>query len=166
MKTILLMSASSDGYTARPNDETPWSAEEFARCNKFAHDAGNIIVGRKTYEMMLASGDFDGSIATVVLSRNPSDDVGNVHFVSSPKLALEYLASKDIGVAVIGGGIKTNSVFLHAGLIDEIILDFEPVILGNGFRLFEQQHENVKLELLDMTKFDDGVVRMHYAVVK
>jgi len=160
------MTMSSDGYTARPNDEAPWSPEEFARCNKLAHDAKNIIVGRKTYEMMLASGDFDGSIATVVLSRNPSKDISNVHFVFSAEEALEYLASKKIDVAVIGGGIKTNSTFLHANLIDEIIIDVEPIILGNGFRLFEQYHENVKLNLLGTTKFDDGAARLHYSVIK
>lgn len=166
MKTILLMTLSSDGYSARPNDEAPWSPEEFARCNEFVHNAGNIIVGRRTYEIMLAAGDFDSSITTVVLSRRPSDDVGNVHFVSSPEAALEYLSSKNINVAVVAGGAKTNSAFLNANLINEIILDVEPIVLGNGLRLFEQEHEDIKLKLVDIKKFEDGGARLHYSIIQ
>ena len=166
MKAILMMVISSDGYIARPNDEAPWSPQEFARCNEFAHNLGNVIIGRKTYALSLQTGDIDTSISTVVLSNTASDDVVNVHFASSPQAALDYLALKKMTTAVIGGGTKTNSAFLNANLIDEIIIDVEPIILGNGFRLFEQQHEDIKLKLLETKKFDDGAIRLHYSLIK
>ncbi len=65
MKVVLLMTLSADGYSARLNDDAPWSAEEFARCNAFVANAGNIIVGRRTYEIMKEEGDCNDQIETV-----------------------------------------------------------------------------------------------------
>jgi len=166
MKTILLMTASADGYIALLNDWAPWSGDEYARCAAITKEAGNLIVGSRTYEIMRSAGDFDESILTVVLSKKAQADVGNVHFVASPEEALEFLKSKNMSTAIVGGGATANMTFLHAGLIDEIILDVAPIILGSGLRLFKEQREDVKLELLEKEQFSDNVIRLHYTIKK
>jgi dihydrofolate reductase len=164
MKVILLMTISVDGYIARVNDEAPWSPEEFARCNEFIKQAGNVIVGRRTYEIMKAAGDFDEEAETVVLSKGKSADIGKVHFVSSPKEALEYLDAKRFQVAVVGGGRAANTAFLDAGLLNEIILDVEPIMLGEGLTLFSKQSRDIKMKVLGEEKLDADSVRLHYAL--
>ena len=38
---------------------------------------------------------------------------------------------------VVTGGSKMNSSFAKSGLIDEVILNVEPVIIGEGIPLFD-----------------------------
>lgn len=160
------MTISADGYIARPNDEAPWSPEEFTRCNEFVAAAGNIIVGRRTYEIMKEAGDLNREIRTVVLSHSPHEDVGNVHFVASPEEAIAYLKNKNFEAVVVAGGTATNTAFLTANLIDEVMLDVEPIILGEGLRLFEEGERDVKMQVIENTKLDGSTVRSHYRIVK
>jgi dihydrofolate reductase len=149
MKVLLLMTISADRYIARLNDEAPWSPEEFVRCNEFIQQAGNVIVGHKTYEIMKATGD-----------------QGKVHFVSTPKEALDYVQAKNFQTAVISGGTATNTAFLDAGLIDEIILDIEPIIFGEGLPLFSQKSREGNMQLLGVEKLDKNAVRLRYSVIR
>jgi dihydrofolate reductase len=165
MKTTLLMTVSADGYIARLNDEAPWSPEEFNRCNEFIKKVGNVIVGRKTYEIMKAAGDFDEDVETVVLSKTKSEDIGKVHFVSSPEEALEYLNSKDFQIAVVSGGTAANTAFLDAGLLNEMVLDVEPIILSDGLTVFSKQSRDIKMELLKAEKLDANSFRLHYKII-
>jgi len=160
------MTVSADGYIARLNDEAPWSQEEFARCNEFIKKVGNVVVGHKTYEIMKEAGDFDKDVETVVLSKDKNANAGNVHFVSSPKEALEYLSSKNFQTVVVSGGMTTNTAFLDAGLLDEIVLDIEPIILGEGLTLFSKQKRDIKMELISIEKLDGHSSRAHYKIIK
>jgi dihydrofolate reductase len=164
MKKVLLITISPNGYIARKNDEAPWSAEEFARCSNLANKMGNLVVGHKTYEIMKEAGDFDDSIQTVVLSKKRMSPAGNVTFVNTPADALAFLSKKSIPIALIGGGAATNTAFLKAGLIDEILLDVAPLVFCDGIPLFLDKYEDLKLSLVDSSAFSDGTVRLQYKV--
>ena len=55
MKVILYQAMSVNGYIAGAHDETPWSDEEWKSFSKAVSEAGNIIIGRRTYELMKKS---------------------------------------------------------------------------------------------------------------
>ena len=51
-------------------------------------------------------------------------------------------------------------------LIDEYLLNINPVILGNGTRMFDACVDRTKLTLLDSNQFKCGVVNVRYRVEK
>lgn len=165
MKTVLLMTISANGYIARPNDEAPWSREEFDRCAAYAHEAGNIIVGRRTYNLMREEGDFDPDILTVVISRDIREPHDKVVYVSSPQHAIAYVEEQGFETAVLGGGASIASGVLIHRLVDEVILDIEPMMFAKGIRLTDEAIPEVRLDHLKTEQFGD-TVRLHYRVRK
>ncbi len=50
---------------------------------------------------------------------------------------LENVGATIMGRKMFGGGADVAQQYLAAGLIDEMLLNFVPVLLGSGTRLFE-----------------------------
>jgi dihydrofolate reductase len=63
-----------------------------------------------------------------------------------------------------GGGIVAS--FLDEGAIDEFVIHLIPTFIGEGIPLIAPRHRTVPLKLLSVKKFSDGVVRLHYALVR
>lgn len=55
---------------------------------------------------------------------------------------------------------------MKEGLVDEIYLDIEPIVLGKGIQLFEDADFESKLELLETRKFSNNEIQLHYKVLK
>ena len=51
-------------------------------------------------------------------------------------------------------------------LVDEMIIDIEPFVLGNGIRIFSREDFESKLKLLDVKKLKSGILQLHYKVIK
>ena len=63
------------------------------------------------------------------------------------------------------GGPTLAATLLEAGLIDEVHLYLEPVILGAGTRFFPPLEQRIGLNLLDTRRFGSGVVLLRYETV-
>ncbi len=62
MKIILYMAVTANGYIARDNGEVDWATEtEWANFSAMIKKNGNMIIGRKTYEVMLKNDEFNRS---------------------------------------------------------------------------------------------------------
>ncbi len=165
MKTVLMMVMTVNGFIARMNDEVPWSPEEFERGAEFARGAGNIIVGRKTYKIMKEAGEIDESILTVVVSRDISEPHENTVYLTSPAHALAYVQDKGFSLANVGGGTALITEFLTHGLIDEMVLDIEPILFDRGLPLAQVSIPDIQLEHLTTEQFGD-TIRLRYSVKK
>jgi dihydrofolate reductase len=75
------------------------------------------------------------------------------------ELAREAAGGKDVS---IGGGAETIQQCMRAGLVDELLLNQVPLLLGDGARLFEDV-EGVELEQLRVIEAP-GVAHLLYAV--
>jgi dihydrofolate reductase len=87
------------------------------------------------------------------------------HFVTEgPQRAVELAreAAGDGDVSVGGGG-ETIQQLIRAGLLDELLINQVPVILGGGVRLFEDIPPSVKLEQTRVVEAP-GVAHLFYAV--
>jgi riboflavin biosynthesis pyrimidine reductase len=62
--------------------------------------------------------------------------------------------------------VAANSSLAKLGVIDEIILDVEPITLGSGKRLFGSHDIQLSLELLRSQKIGNGTIQNHYKVQK
>jgi len=170
MKVTLMMATAANGYIAKENDETPWSDAEFKSFHAFVKKRKNIIVGRRTYELMKSANDFKecGNPFVVVMANHPRDlsKEMNVQYSASPMDALEIMKAKGFKEVLLGGGSYTNATFLREGLIDEIIIDIEPFIFGKGIKLFAESQQELKLELIKTEKLSKDTIRLHYNVIK
>jgi dihydrofolate reductase len=86
------------------------------------------------------------------------------HFVTegperAVELAREAAGDQDVSV---GGGGETIQQLLRAGLLDELLINQVPAILGAGVRLFEDIPRSVKLEQARVVE-GDGVAHLFYA---
>ncbi len=174
MKVILYMAMTVNGIIARDNDDTSFVSNiEWKNFSNTIKKIGNVIIGRRTYEVMLKNNEFKKSnfnkIKIVVLTKNKLIKIHNLKFVfiaKSPYDAIKILQNKGFKTIMVCGGGKLNSTFMKENLIDEIYLDIEPIILGKGIKLFFESDFENKLKLLEIKKLDKNLIQLHYKVLK
>ncbi len=166
MKTILYIATTANGMIARENDATNWvSPKEWKSFSGMIQKAGNMIIGRRTYEVMVKNNEFQklGKVRVVVVSQKLKTNK-KITAVKSPSEALTFLQREGFSQALICGGGKLNSSFMQEKLVDEIYLDIEPILLGKGIKLFADATFEAKLELMRIKKLSKDEVQLQYKV--
>jgi dihydrofolate reductase len=168
MKVTLYMAMTVNGYIATLEDETPWSDEVWEAYYAFVKARPAVIVGRRTYEFMRVAGEFQklDNPFTAVVSHEPKVIDEKTVGVSSVDEALQFMESKEVSEVVVGGGGELNASFLKAGLLDEIVLEVDPVIFGQGIQLFDPVEARLDLELIEVKHLSKNTVRLHYRVLR
>jgi len=175
-KIIVYIATSADGFIARKDGAVDWldrprTAGDYGM-GEFWDSIDTILWGRKTYDLVLrfkkegkATPDM-GDIKNYAFSRKPPKKVAEgFQFVTEPikKFAKRLRAEKGKNIWMMGGGGIIAS-FLDAGEIDEFIIHVIPTFIGEGIPLIAPRRRDIKLKLLSSKKYQDGVVRLHYAV--
>ena len=183
MRTIKAGGAISlDGFIADPEGGFDWllpPTKEHGLVEQWAA-ADTMLVGRKTWEVMQAmapkrkskkpaskkSGSSRPRMKNYVFSRNRHDPEEGVEWVSDDAAGfvrrLKEAEGKDI--LVMGGGIFM-SWLLEEGLLDEILVNVQPIVLGRGIPLFDGTNSRIRLECLKAQPFSDGTVGIDYRVI-
>ena len=170
MKVILYMTTTINGIIAKHDDSadfiTPAESASYVAAVK---NAGALIIGRRTYEILSAQPEFQeflkAGVKIVAVSHGDVTLKDPSHVVAhSPQEALDLMT--DFDEVVVAGGGKLDAAFLDGNLIDEIYLDVEPAIVGEGIPLFSGSTADRKLKFLGSKKFGDDEIQLHYAVVK
>lgn len=176
-KIIVSIATSADGFIARKDGGIDWleRAKGTYGLDAFWKSIDTILWGRKTYDLVLkfekegkASPDMWSGFKNYAFSRHPPRKIiRGFEFVKEPikKFATRLRAEKGKNIWMMGGGGLIAS-FLDEGEIDEFIISVIPVFIGEGIPLIAPRHRTVPLKVLSVRKFPDGVVRLHYAVVK
>jgi dihydrofolate reductase len=170
-KTILYIATSLDGFVAGKNDDISWlfpyNDVDYGFDEFFTH-IGAIIQGRRTYDIEMQQGwETPHPLPTFVLSNNMSEEIpkcADVAFthedIAEVLKKAKKLTDKDIWIE---GGANVAQQFLRRELIDEIVLSFIPLMLGDGVRLFDNIDKQIDLSLVDLKRFDKGLVQVIYA---
>lgn len=162
MANILYMAISRDGFIADSNDETPWSDAEWEAFQEFAKSCEVVLLGKRTFQIMQAGGEFVTGPRYIVVTNDKTLDTGEFGKIAINKAKDMPKAGK---VGIIGGG-ELNGRLAKLGVIDEIILDIEPLELKEGIRLFGNHEIPLKLELIASKLIGDSTIQRHYRVVK
>lgn len=167
MKTTVLMAVSVDGFVADAHDDTSFvSPSEWSAYFSFAKKCDAIIIGRKTYDVTKKS-EFVPNVSYFVISHSApkTKKASNVVFWhGSAKLLMKELKASGAKDVLVAGGGQTNSLFLNEGLVNELVVDVEGAVLGQGVKLFSRLVKKVDLKLLNSKKVGKNTVRLHYAV--
>ncbi|AJF62770.1 MAG: Bifunctional deaminase-reductase protein [archaeon GW2011_AR20] len=172
MKVILDMAMSINGIIARKNFTEDFLSEgNWEVFCKFANQVGCLIFGRKTYEMLTNPKEYDilpiKNVYKIIVSKNKSlRNKNKFFFVRSPKEALRMAKKLGFKEVLLAGGGNINSEFMRLGLVDEIFLNINSVIVNNGIRVFGESDFEHKLKLLEIKKLKEDILRLHYKVLK
>jgi len=167
------MAISANGIIAtETGDEEFLSHENWEKFCELSRDFGNFIIGRKTYEAVKkwdGGYNFDDlkGIEKIIISQDKNFKLDEGYtLASSPANALEKLSQKGYEKALVTGGANINSAFAKANLLDEIILNVEPVFVGKGIPLFAPQDFELKANLIYSEKSESGIMTLKYSISK
>lgn len=135
------MAISANGIIAtKTGSEDFLSEDSWIQFVKLASKVGCLIWGRKTYDAVVK---WEGNylhdlkdVKKIIVSRERIKLKEGFTLADSPEQALAILNEAGFQEAIITGGSTLNSQFAKRGLIDEVILDINAVILGTGIPVF------------------------------
>jgi dihydrofolate reductase len=172
MTVSVFIGTSVDGFIARPNGDLDWlpaGGGEPHGYNEFFASVDALVIGRKTFETVLA---FDawpyGDKRVVVLSSQPIDlsaAAGGVveQMAGDPAEIVTKLAASGAHHIYVDGGI-TIQRFLRAGLVQRLIITRVPVLIGDGVPLFGSLPSDVRLRHIATRDFPSGLVQSEYVI--
>jgi len=178
-KIIVYIAISADGYIARADGNVDWlnrprTAGDYGM-SAFYRSIDTILWGRKTLDVSLdfqkkglRGSAFDTSVKNYAFSRKPPRKaVPGVEFVNEPisDFAKRLRNTPGKGIWMMGGAGIIGS-FLDANEIDEFIIHVIPTMIGEGIPLVQPKQRLVSLSLKAVERFKDGVIRLHYEVIR
>jgi len=172
MMVSVFVGTSLDGFIARPNgdlDFLPPGGGEPHGYDEFIASVDAIVIGRKTFETVLALGPWPyGAKRVVVLSSRPVDlsaASGGVveQMAGSPAQIVSQLAASGARHLYVDGGITIQG-FLRAGLIQRLIITRVPVLIGDGVPLFGTLPGDIRLRHVATRHYPSGLVSSEYHV--
>ncbi|HLN97084.1 MAG TPA: dihydrofolate reductase family protein [Pyrinomonadaceae bacterium] len=173
MRKVTFGGANSlDNYFARKDDAVDWlmwSDEVGEIMADYFRNFDTIVMGRRTYEVAVASGHGGGSypgIKTYVFSRTLKPrSTKNLEITSEDVAEVVGRLKQEEGkeICIMGGGLLAKSLF-EANLIDEVGFNIHPVLLGSGIPLFHEMSHQIDLELIECRALKTGCVLVTYRV--
>ncbi len=173
-KIIYYVASSIDGFIAGKNDDISDFAAGGKGVDKYLSDLQKfktVIMGRRTYEFGYQFGLKPGQPAyphmqhhifsESIKIENPAE---TVHIETrSLERVNEIKESSETDVYLCGGG-EFAGWLLDNGLIDQLKLKLNPIILGEGIPLFGNSTQKAKWKLVDTESFPDGLKIITYDI--
>src|ERR687898_849532 len=168
---IYSMSVSVDGFIADREGAFGWTTpneEQFRFHTTQTRELGGCLLGRRLYETMLvwetdpslrenelgaAFADVWCAIPKVVFSRTLDSVQGNARLA-------EAFDATDKDVEVGGAGLAAQAIEL--GLVDELRMFRNPVVVGGGTPFLPPVTEDIALDLIETRKFGSRVIYERY----
>ena len=179
-KLFAFIMTTLDGYYEGPNQEFDfWVVDE--EFNQFAveqlDEVDTLLLGRVTYQGMAAywptpAGEQDdpavaarmNGLSKIVVSRTlEKAEWVNTRLITGD-IATELTTFKEQpgkDMAILGSSDLTASL-LQTGLLDEVRIMVNPVVLGAGKSVFRTAGERAGLKLLKSRRFKSGNVLLYY----
>jgi len=162
------MAISANGFIAKEDDSTNFiSKAEWESYSMAVRQAGNVIMGHRTYEIITKQPEFAElkDVKVVIISRNKFRTLNKNHLVAhSTKEAISLL--QEFREIIVAGGSQVDALFIKNKLVDEIYLDVEPIIIGKGIPLFALGDFELNLELLGTKLISKNEIQIHYKVIR
>ncbi len=169
-KVILYISMSLDGYIATKGNSLEFlsiveqEGEDYGY-NDFVKSFDTVIIGRKTYEKVIAMGyeypHTDKDVYIITRTERPS--IGNFKFYTGELTPLVNSLKNQSGKNIYcDGGAEIANELIKNNSVDEYIISVIPILLGDGIKLFKDGRPEQKLELVSAKQFDKGLTQLHY----
>lgn len=138
---------------------------------EFLREYDVLIWGRKTWDNIVSWGENyvnDLKDINIIILTNQADyeEKENVKFCNSIESCLELCEKLKYEKIFISGGAKVNNAFMEKGVVDNIILNYNPYVLNKGIPLFSGEFFENRLKLDKVIKEKEDILQVHYSVIK
>ena len=169
MKTTLFLSVSIDGFIANKDGIPLFPDGAWEDWCSLVNDADNVIAGRNSYEQ-LQDDDMASALhpthKIVLSSRDIELGDSTWQQAKSPAEAIEILKKAGVDEAIVGGGRAVAHAFMHEKLVENIIIDLQPVAFGSGTPVFGDVLEMAQLKLIESHPLNEDAIRLRYQVLR
>lgn len=172
-KITVEMACSINGMIASTQGEEEFLSDRgWEIMLEFLKNYDVLVWGRKTFESVMTWGDEYTKdlekINMIILSSNSNQEINskNIFYAKSIEDCLKIAKEKNFKKIFISGGAKTNTDFLKQGIVDEVIINYNPVIVTDGINLFTEEDLIKKLKLKNIIREKEDLVQIRYDVKK
>ncbi len=172
-KITVEMACSINGMIASSQGEEEFLSDRgWEIMLEFLKNYDVLVWGRKTFESVMTWGDEYTKdlekINMIILSSNSNQEINskNIFYAKSIEDCLKIAKEKNFKKIFISGGAKTNTDFLKQGIVDEVIINYNPVIVTDGINLFTEEDLIKKLKLKNIIREKEDLVQIRYDVKK
>jgi dihydrofolate reductase len=172
-EVVLYVTASLDGFIADLTGGVGWlggaEGEDYGFAQLMA-SVDTVLQGSHTHlttlELSPDADPYEGKANYVFTSREDLPSVPSATFVHEDVVAFVRRLKTQPGgrIWLVGGGELASSL-MSAGLVDEVDLFVQPILLGDGIPLWRPPLERHRLELLDAAVCPGDLARLHYRVL-
>jgi dihydrofolate reductase len=173
-RIVYYVATSIDGFICGLNNDISGFVGEGNGVAKYLADLADydtVIMGKNTYEFGYKFGLKPGQRAYPHMTHyifsnslkldNPDP---KVHVCPVDLEKIQKMKSETgTDIYLCGGGVFAGWL-LDNDLINVLKIKLNSILLGNGVRLFGDSKKNLKLELTDTNKFDNGLQIMTYKI--
>ena len=181
-RLIYSLTTSIDGYISDKDGNFEWttpSEEVHAFINSIVQNVGTFLLGRKMYETLAVWDTIRDTDSTAMnqfaevwraankivyssslLEAETSDTT--IERVFNPEVIQKLVSESDRDFGI--GGPHLAAEAIKAGIVDEYHQFIVPVIIGGG-TLWLPPDVTTKVELVNLQKFDNDTVYLHYKKV-
>jgi len=177
-KIILYSALSLDGFIARKDGTYDWlhdtdyaEGKEDYGYDQFLDGIDTILMGFNTYEDITRHADifpYDRPSNYVFTRKTKVPEDPNVTFINSDIVSFVHdLKRQENGkdIWLVGGG-QINSVLSENNLIDELVLTYIPITLGDGIRILHGKEFDRRYHLYDSVIYENGFVQLYLRQIK
>ena len=169
MNTTIFMAQNLNAKIARETGEEDFlSPRNWREFKSLAENIGVFAVGRKTYEAVKEWGEKgfkDVKAKRIILSRKENFEPDEDYLkASSPEEAVKIAEKEGFEKLLVTGRASVNTSFLEKELVDEIILDIQPHILGRGLNIFAEGDFEESLNLNQVKELEEGIIQLRYTL--
>ena len=166
MRVFICAALTADGFIGRSSDHiaTAWTSDEdkkfFTRITK---EAGVIVWGLNTFKTV---GRALPGRRTIVYARNSefTPPPGVEVTKEAPSDLIKRLEREGATQLAVCGGTQIYTMFMKAGIVDDLYLNVHSVLFGSGLTLFNDDLRN-NLRLVSVDQLGPDTVSIHYTVV-
>lgn len=173
---FIIAAITADGFIGKDSAHlsTKWTSQEDAAFyRQKSTEAGVIIMGSNTFNTI---GKALPKRVNLVYSRQaPAGsknletadklETGEIYYTAlSPREIREKLQAKGFNSLAVSGGASVYQQFMASGEVSELWLTIEPVIFGDGLRLFNSDLGQIKLELRETIPLSPQNLVLRYQV--
>jgi dihydrofolate reductase len=167
------VAATVDGFIAREDDSFdcfPMEGDHVTDYLASFASYDTVLMGRRTYEVGLKVGVTDPypTMETYVFSRSLLESPNpRVTLVAEDAAGMVRRLKEQEGKAIyLCGGGKLAAGLFAEGLIDEVLIKLNPLLLGAGIPVTPGLRGVTNLELLSTKVYQNGVLLLQYAVAR
>lgn len=166
-KIKLFIACSLDGYIAGKNEEIDWLfTDQDYNYTPFYENVDTTLMGYKSYKLILGLSDdfyYKDKTNYVFTRKSSRDKAPYVTFIHDdiPGFIRQLKEEEGKDIFLVGGG-EIIALLHNEGLIDEYIIAFHPLILGEGIPLFKGPLKQQKLKVYRTESYSSGLVHIFY----